>query len=175
VKLEIGPREHPMGKSWTCLDVKRRPGVTHIGQWGAGPLPFRANTFDLIYASHVLEHIPWYNTVKALEETLRVLKLGGVLEVWVPDLGVIISAYQQRRCGDNWRRYNQEGDFMSWVNGRLFAYGSPENWHRAMFDAESLTQVFQRAGFIDIALLTTPRGYDHGVINLGLMGRKHRR
>ena len=49
------------------------------------PLPFEDNTFDLVYASHVLEHIPWYKVEEVVKEWVRILKPGGVLEVWVPD------------------------------------------------------------------------------------------
>ena len=46
------------------------------------PLPFRDNTFDLIIANHVLEHVPgWWECFK---ELARVVKVGGRIEVWVP-------------------------------------------------------------------------------------------
>lgn len=38
-------------------------------------LPFEENTFDMVYSSHVLEHIP--DQMKALAEIYRVLKPGG--------------------------------------------------------------------------------------------------
>ena len=41
------------------------------------------NSVDEIYASHMLEHLPYGNT--ALQEWLRVLKPGGMLTVIVPD------------------------------------------------------------------------------------------
>lgn len=46
---------------------------------------FHSRIILLLYASHVLEHIPWYKTEEVLREWVRVLKPGGVLEVWVPD------------------------------------------------------------------------------------------
>lgn len=46
------------------------------------PLPFPDNSFDLIIANHVLEHIPnWFECFKDLA---RVLDVGGRIEVWVP-------------------------------------------------------------------------------------------
>lgn len=45
-------------------------------------LPFKDNTFDLIIANHVMEHIPnWFDCFK---ELTRILKPGGKLEIWVP-------------------------------------------------------------------------------------------
>lgn len=48
----------------------------------AEDLPFEDNSFDLVYSSHVLEHIPDQN--KALSEIYRVLKPGGIHFCVVP-------------------------------------------------------------------------------------------
>ena len=49
------------------------------------PLPFKENEFDLIIANHILEHVKgWWNVVS---ECARILKPGGVLEIWVPGDG----------------------------------------------------------------------------------------
>lgn len=45
-------------------------------------LPFEDNSFDMVYSSHVLEHIP--NLEKALQEIYRVLKPGGINFCVVP-------------------------------------------------------------------------------------------
>ena len=42
-------------------------------------------TFNLVYASHILEHTAWIRPAEILTEWVRVLKPGGVLEIWVPD------------------------------------------------------------------------------------------
>jgi len=47
-------------------------------------IPFLPNTFDLIIALEVLEHIPPTNTFKAFEEIKRVLKKSGLLIISVP-------------------------------------------------------------------------------------------
>ena len=39
-------------------------------------LPFKENTFDVIFCNHVLEHIP--DDTKAMQELYRVLKVGGM-------------------------------------------------------------------------------------------------
>jgi len=60
------------------LDVKN---VELVG-CSAENLPFDDNSFDMVYSSHVLEHIP--DQIKALNEIYRVLKPGGIHFCVVP-------------------------------------------------------------------------------------------
>ena len=45
-------------------------------------IPYKKNTFDLIFALDILEHIPDAN--KALDELVRLLRSGGLLFISVP-------------------------------------------------------------------------------------------
>lgn len=49
-------------------------------------LPFRTDSIDGIYASHVLEHLHFSDAKIFLEECLRILRPGGILRLVVPDL-----------------------------------------------------------------------------------------
>jgi SAM-dependent methyltransferase len=57
-------------------------GLTQVSQSGAGTLPFAAETFDLVTALDVVEHID--DDLGALREMRRVLRPGGRLLVTVP-------------------------------------------------------------------------------------------
>jgi len=49
------------------------------------PLPFEDNTFDLILANHILEHVDkWW---ECFVDMGRILKNGGVIEIWLPGSG----------------------------------------------------------------------------------------
>jgi len=58
-------------------------------------LPFPDNTFDIIYHSQVLEHIPKENSQKFMNECFRVLKPGGIIRVVVPDLENLVDEYKR--------------------------------------------------------------------------------
>jgi predicted SAM-dependent methyltransferase len=58
-------------------------------------IPFGANSIDVIYNSHVLEHFQVNEAEFFLSECYRVLKHGGVLRVVVPDLEQIVRLYLQ--------------------------------------------------------------------------------
>ena len=169
-RLEIGPGVNPISAEsefeWETIGFE--------AQWGLQRLVFPDNVFTEVYASHVLEHVPWMHTVFALQEARRILKPGGVVEIWVPDFAKILQSYEAKQPGDRWRRFNPEGDFMKWVNGRLFTYGPDEtNWHHACFDAAYLKQCLAKAGFRHVKIIPDRvRGTHHGAIDLGATGVK---
>lgn len=56
-------------------------------------LPFRSNSIDAAYHSHVLEHIDRDKVSAFTKEVLRVLKPGGIHRVAVPDLHRLVERY----------------------------------------------------------------------------------
>lgn len=150
-------------------------------------LPFKANTFDLIYASHVIEHIVWYKVPDVLKELHRIIKPGGSIEVWVPDgykLAKALVEYEEQGTKsahlDGYYECMPDDHHMWWSNLRIFAHGDGRgslldpNWHRALFTESFLTKVLSDAGFNDLEVLENNevRGKDHGWINLGVRARK---
>ncbi|HXG47022.1 MAG TPA: methyltransferase domain-containing protein [Methylomirabilota bacterium] len=182
-RLEIGPGSRRI-PGFETLNIVPGPGVDYVAD-AARRLPFPDGTFDLIYASHILEHIPWYQTLATLREWTRTLKPGGALEVWVPDgLKICETLVRFEREGineierDGWYRFNPEQDPCKWAAGRLYTYGDGSgrldhpNWHRSLFTPRYLHLLLQRAGLIEIRPLSRAevRGADHGWINLGYRG-----
>lgn len=56
-------------------------------------LEFEDNLFDVVYSSHVLEHMSKNAAEELVAEMIRVLKPGGILRLVVPDLEAIITNY----------------------------------------------------------------------------------
>ena len=178
-KLEIGPGPHAL-PGFLSVDVVGRLGVDCLAD--ARALPFASNTFDLLYASHVIEHVPWWQADEALKEWRRVLAPGGRLEVWTVDAAKIAEELLIVDRGgpspirhDGWQRHNPDADPYRWINGRIFAYGSDAsdpNWHKSLWTLRSLRYAFTRAGFRNVhpLLPERPRGYDHRWINMGVTG-----
>jgi len=164
------------------LDIVGGPNVDYVYD-AAKPLPFKDNTFDLIYASHVLEHIPWYKTEEVLKEWVRILKPGGQLEIWVPDGLKICKALVQAELEgikvadmDSWCKFNPRKDPCVWAAGRIFWGANPEypSWHKAIFTPRYLKELFERVGLKNVKIMDSSevRGYNHGWINLGVKGVK---
>jgi SAM-dependent methyltransferase len=175
-RLEIGPGKRPIS-GFETLNIVGRP--TYRADASAR-LPISTDTFDLVYASHVLEHIPWHKTDSTLKEWVRILKPGGILEIWVPNAQIIAAALlADNGIPETWRnnfhgkRHNPDEDVCLWAAGRLYSFGPPDHgWHRSLYTPNYLHKVLCRAGLRDVHRLQTPRGYDHGWINLGMGGTK---
>src|SRR5258708_5868023 len=56
-------------------------------------LPFKAESVDCIYSSHMLEHLAFDDAVKVLSHCYRALRVGGILRIVVPDLRIIVDDY----------------------------------------------------------------------------------
>lgn len=64
------------------LDVVAGAGIDVVCT--SNTLPFASSTFDMVLANHVLEHVPnWFESFK---EMARILKPGGILEIWIPPI-----------------------------------------------------------------------------------------
>jgi len=74
-------------------------------------IPFEEGTFDLVYHSHLLEHMAHEDALALLHECRRVLKRGGLLRVVVPDLESWARSYtaslELQPCCTSTRKHEQ--------------------------------------------------------------------
>ncbi|MEF3279760.1 MAG: methyltransferase domain-containing protein [Elusimicrobiota bacterium] len=89
LNLACGDRFH---KDWINIDFHSNSSSVIRVNILKG-LDFESNTFDAVYTSHFLEHLPKNKAVFVLKEIYRVLKPGGILRVVVPDLENIAREY----------------------------------------------------------------------------------
>jgi SAM-dependent methyltransferase len=183
--LEIGPGNKRL-LGFETLNIIGGLNIDYVFN-AAKTLPFEDNTFDLIYASHILEHIPWYKTEEVLKDWVRILKPGGEIEVWVPDGLKICETLLKAELEfinltdrDGWYKFNPRKDPFLWASGRIFSYGDGSgnlknpNWHRAILTPRYCKILFNNCGLIRIREMEPAevRGYDHGWINFGIKGTK---
>jgi len=80
------------GDGWVNLDfISRHKEVQQANILKA--LPFRDHTFDLVYSSHFLEHIPYSLAPSFLAELRRIVKPTGLLRLVTPDFYALCSLY----------------------------------------------------------------------------------
>jgi len=87
-KLNIGCGTD-IRKGFVNLDSVKLPGVNVLHNLNKYPWPFKDNTFDEVYASHVLEHVS--DLIKTMKEIRRVSKNGAKIIIRVPHFSCGVS------------------------------------------------------------------------------------
>ncbi len=96
---------------------------------------FSSGLADMIYASHVIEHLPRKDLVKVLQEWRRVLKPGGILRFGVPDFDNLLRIYE--RSGRN----------IDSIVNQLMGQEGPYDDHHTIWNLAYAEEVFKEAGF----------------------------
>jgi predicted SAM-dependent methyltransferase len=89
LNIGCGRRYH---RDWVNLDLDSSDPDVIRHDVTAG-VPFESAEFDVVYHSHILEHLKPEQGEELIAECFRVLKPGGVLRVVVPDLERIARLY----------------------------------------------------------------------------------
>ncbi|MDX2197103.1 MAG: methyltransferase domain-containing protein [Cytophagales bacterium] len=89
LNLGCGYRFH---NEWTNIDFTST-GEGVIAHNLLQPFPFENDSFEVVYHSHVLEHIPSNKAKAFINECFRVLKPNGIIRIAVPDLEQIAKNY----------------------------------------------------------------------------------
>lgn len=106
LNLGCGNRTH---EAWINIDYSRTARLK--GLWFVQPfvsiclpqgylnhdlrhgIPFADGTVDVVYSSHLLEHLEHGYALAFIQECYRVLKPGGVVRIVVPDLEKVVTYY----------------------------------------------------------------------------------
>lgn len=145
--------------------VMRRIGLIALPQWkfiefarnnrieygdSTGLLPVADGTVDVIYSSHMLEHLDRIDADLFLKEARRLLAPGGVIRIAVPDLRKQVTVYLEDGRADDFLETTglciaRPRTFM----GRLRSLLIGERHHLWMYDGLSLCALLARNGFVD--------------------------
>lgn len=140
-RLHIGGQVRTEG--WEVFNANDAPYVDHVGN--ARDLSrFESDSFQQIYASHVLEHFDYNNEIVAvLKEWHRVLAPGGSVYISVPDMDVLAELFLSKD-----RLSPQDRYFVMRImfGGHLDKY----DYHLVGLNAEFLDSFLNEVGFINI-------------------------
>lgn len=101
-----------------------------------------ADYADLIYLSHILEHVSHQKIKDVLVSLRKRLKADGILRISVPDFDKIIDIYKET------------GRIESIIPPLMGGQEYPENYHASVFNFEHLSKLLIEAGFRSV------RGWD---------------
>jgi len=173
VNLGCGPRPFNLQHSeimknldeWILVD-KYVEG-SGIENWDATNLDKLGDlTMEVIYASHLLEHIPHPQVPAVLYHWFRKLKIGGKLILNVPDM-----RWTARQISKYELSGNLDSDVFTTFNGHNslqdILYGTHEHEgerHQSGYTKKSLSELLQEAGYSDISVEETYDAHSMGVL-----------
>lgn len=121
-------------------------------------LPLEPNSVDVIYSSHVIEHLSYQDSILAFRNVYKILKPGGLFRFVIPDL--------QSRCRFYIERFNELKEPSFWLmdstqlgvqkaevinmRGVLKKILSTKD-HKWMWDEKTLRHALENEGFVDVS------------------------
>ena len=165
VKLNVGCFMTMFHNGWVNMDVHDLRGFAqgfgydyriHDATLG---LPFGTGTVDLIYSSHMLEHLSYAEGVSFLRECRRVIRPDGAMRIIVPDAYRLMGSYAQSNpidsCQDTpGKQFPFLSDYDEINEGCANApTGAGKLWsllhegHKACYDAETLCGALREGGW----------------------------
>jgi hypothetical protein len=155
LKLNLGSGRSRI-EGWLNVDVPPADLQMHLN-WG---LPFAEGVARYVYLSHVLEHFYKREALEVLRDAHRVLALGGIARLVVPDIEKCMRAYVQKDESyfETRRRLwsvssESAATSLELVLKNAGAGVKPESiWgHKQGYDFETLSHILRQAGFTSIA------------------------
>ena len=149
VKLNIGTYREMFHYGWINIDIlnlstfARDNGYLFTLMDVRNGLQFGDNTVDIIYISHMLEHLERDKGKTLLQECYRVLKNGGIIRISVPDPKILISKYLD---GSLMQLKSYVVESSSDVAEAFFQ--TLTGGHRTAYDFDSLSKVLTDCKFV---------------------------
>jgi len=139
MKLSIGCGPVNFGDDWIHVDGGDYP---HLDSKDIVNLEkYEDDTFEVVYASHVLEYFDREEVLVVLKEWSRILKPGGKLRLAVPDFTEMVKLYLEEG-------YKLES-FLGPLYGKM-PMGDETIYHKTTYDFWSLEEVLLSVGFTNV-------------------------
>ena len=130
-------------QGWVNVDARPLPHV-HAHTSSLRLEEFRDGAVSRIYACHVLEHVSFVEAADLLAAWYTKLTGGGAIVIAVPDFDGLIRMYEEARRDIEVVKYSLMG-----------AQDYEFNFHKAVYNYDSLKALIEQAGFRDVARWTT--------------------
>lgn len=139
MKLHVGSRKRYLG--WKALDLVEGPEVDYVGTC-SDLSQFETNSIEALYASHVLEHVPYADIPRTLKEWHRVLAPGGKVMIAVPDMNILSQLFVKPEI--------KGADKVAVMQMMFGGQTDKTDFHCIGFDLEILGVQLHIAGFANI-------------------------
>ena len=111
-------------------------------------IPLQTSSVDCIYTSHMVEHLSQKGVRSFLKEVKRVLKVGGVVRIAVPDLRIAVDDYLEKNDADAFMRgILVQAPEINTLKQKISLFISGYRHHQWMYDGASLSKLLIEMGF----------------------------
>jgi predicted SAM-dependent methyltransferase len=127
------------------IKVAREHGIV----WGSAlRLPVADESAEVIYSSHMLEHLDREEAVRFIHECYRALRPGGILRLVLPDLKKLVDDYLASGDADKFieSTYLTRPRLKSWREKFMYLIVGDRH-HLWMYDEKSLSRLLRQCGF----------------------------
>lgn len=157
LKVELGGGRQSYPPGWLNVDLH----PAHLALNAAWGLPFADESVQYLYCCHVLEHLyhgPGNENSLLIKEIYRVMQPGGVVRLIVPDIGLLLDAYNRndeaffKNRAATWDWAENCSTHLEHILGYAGAnhMGVSFEGHRYGYDFETLALCLRDAGFTKI-------------------------
>lgn len=146
LRIDLGAGTEPL-QGFESLDIRPLEGVKYVSD--VRKLPFEDGSVDELAARHLIEHFTRYEVGEVLKEWCRVLKPGGIITIWCPNLLYIAEQYVNLPDID--KNTERKFNLIGWLyGGQEYEY----NFHYFAYDWWILGEFLLKAGFSKVDLLS---------------------
>lgn len=114
-------------------------GLKNVFVMDGSKTAFNENTFDILIASDVIEHIK--NDIATLREWNRILKYGGCMIIFSPAFNFLWSAHDEKN--KHYKRYSMS-ELISLLKESGFIIQKSSYWNFSLFVPISLTRILSK-------------------------------
>ena len=150
----------PPGEKFPYGTTKIKQGAMILHFDITKEIPIPKNNIQFVYAGHFIEHLPFKDGIDFLKKCHQYMKEGGIIRLAFPDLGLWIKKYYEDDS-DFFKKYYS---LLKWhtkqypylmpelkTKGEIFMLVAQMWGHKWLYDFESVKDVLERAGFVNIS------------------------
>ena len=154
IKLAKSPFKYKLAKAMGLLNEQQIENIKwnmkHNIQFADATksIPLQTSSVDCIYTSHMVEHLSQKGARSFIKEVKRVLKVGGVVRIAVPDLRIAVDDYLETNDADAFMRgILVQAPEINTLKQKINLFISGYRHHQWMYDGNSLSKLLIEMGF----------------------------
>jgi predicted SAM-dependent methyltransferase len=153
------------------LDIVRTKAVDFVAD--ISDISFlESGLYEEIRLDAVFEHLYRWQQLPFLKSAYKALKPGGKIVLnWLPDFDTLICSYQNKIPGIKSEMFDLY-EVYRFTHGDPTPLNGPQQIHKDIFTAQSITKLLQEAGFSDIDVKNVRYEEENVPVNLNIIARR---